>query len=132
MTSADQHFDNSKVAIRTFAGKGRGVVAAADIDKDELIVSAPVLVLSPVEYHLMRILPCIMHSFTWRDPKKNGAETAALAFGLVSLCNHSEQGANADAVRDYELERLNLVSLKPISAGDEVLIQYSTVPFVPH
>lgn len=131
MNEADRIYDNTKVIVRDVPGRGRGLIAAQNIGTGDVIVSAPVLVLSGVEYYLMRILPCIMHTFVWERPQAEGGETAAIAFGLVSLCNHSEENANAKAVRVFEAERLDLVALKPIDAGTEILIQYRSVPFEP-
>ena len=131
MSANPNIFDNSKVHIQDIPKRGRGVVAATSIDQGELIVSAPILVLSGIEYYLMRILPCIMHTFSWDRPEARGGDTAAIAFGLVSLCNHSEDGANADAVRVYDEERIDLVALHPIEAGEEILIRYKSVPFDP-
>lgn len=131
MSQEQRKFDNAKVAVIESSGRGRGVAATQDIAAGELIVSAPVLVLSGVEYYLMRILPCIMHTFVWERPEAQGGETAAIAFGLASLCNHADDGANAEVVRNYEDECLDLVAQSPIKAGEEILIRYKSVPFEP-
>ena len=126
-------FDNGKVSVIRSSGRGRGIAATCDIAEGEVIVSAPVLVLSGVEYYLMRILPCIMHTFVWQRPDDEGGETAAIAFGLTSLCNHAqdEAAANAEVVCDYAEESLDLVALSPIASGQEILIRYRSVPFEP-
>ncbi len=131
MSDAQRKFDNTKVSVIEAPERGRGIAAAQDIAAGEVIVSQPVLILSGVEYYLMRILPCIMHTFVWQRPETEGGETAAIAFGLGSLCNHAEEGANAEVVRDYQGACLDLVALGPIKAGEEILIRYKSVPFEP-
>ena len=131
MNDTPNKFDNKKVAVREMLGKGRGVVAAQDIAAGELIVSAPVFVLAGSEYDVIRMMPCIMHTFLWERPESEGGESAAIAFGLASLCNYAEENANADAVRVYDEECLDLVALRPIGVGEEILIRYASVPFEP-
>jgi len=73
----------------------------------------------------------IMHTFTWPRPEHEGGETAALTFGLSSLCNHApdESLANAEVVRDPGGRHIDLVALREIGQGEEVLIRYVSVPF---
>ena len=73
----------------------------------------------------------IMHTFTWPRSAQDGGETAALAFGLSSLCNHApdETRANAEVVRDPDDRYIDLVALREIGEGDEILIRYVSVPF---
>ena len=73
----------------------------------------------------------IMHTFTWPRPEQDGGETAALAFGLSSLCNHAphENMANAEVVRDPDGRHIDLVAIKAIGEGEEILIRYASVPF---
>lgn len=73
----------------------------------------------------------IMHTFTWPRPEQDGGETAALAFGLSSLCNHApdESQANAEVVRDHANRHIDLMAIREIGEGEEILIRYATVPF---
>ena len=73
----------------------------------------------------------IMHTFTWPRADQDGGETAALAFGLSSLCNHApdETMANAEVVRDPGGRYIDLIALKTIAEGEEILIRYVSVPF---
>lgn len=109
-------------------GKGRAVFAEQDLAAGELIVSAPALVLKGIEYYLMRILPCINHLFSWPRPESQGGDTAAIAFGLASLCNHSEDNANAKVVPNYADNSVDLIAIKAITAGAEILIRYKHPP----
>ena len=76
MNDSSKKFDNTKVAVREMPGRGRGVVAMQDIEAEESIVNAPVLVLSGTEYDVIRRLPCIMHTFVWERPEGETAATA--------------------------------------------------------
>ena len=73
----------------------------------------------------------IMHTFTWPRPEQDGGETAALAFGLSSLCNHApdETLANAEVARDPDDRHIDLMAIKEIDEGEEILIRYASVPF---
>lgn len=73
----------------------------------------------------------IMHTFTWPRTQKDGGDTAALAFGLSSLCNHApdEHMANAELVRDPDGLYIDLVAIKAIGKGEEILIRYASTPF---
>ncbi|NNE24657.1 MAG: SET domain-containing protein-lysine N-methyltransferase [Rhizobiales bacterium] len=128
MNLEPDRFVNTKVSIGVVEGKGRTVLAAQDLEADELIVSAPVLVLKGIEHYLMRIMPCINHLFTWPRPQMQGGDTAAIAFGLASLCNHSNTRANAKVIPDYEQECIDLIATSKIEAGREILIKYKGPP----
>ena len=73
----------------------------------------------------------IMHTFTWPRTQEDGDDTAALAFGLSSLCNHAPEGhmANAELVRDPDGRHIDLVAIKTIGKGEEILIRYASTPF---
>jgi SET domain-containing protein len=66
----------------------------------------------------------ILHDyyFQWDDGPENEGR-GAVALGLVSLCNHSRQ-PNARAQRNPARHTLDLVALSPITAGDEITIDY--------
>ena len=48
---------------------------------------------------------------------------AAVAFGLISMCNHSPD-ANGDFAVDAEAQTVSLSARKPIPAETEILIDY--------
>ena len=128
MRRESARFQNTKISIGLVEGKGRSVFAEQDLEAGELIVSAPVLVLKGIEYYLLRIMPCINHLFSWPRPKSQGGDTAAIAFGLASLCNHSEANANATVVPNYEEECIDLVATRAIEAGSQILLRYKNPP----
>lgn len=75
----------------------------------------------------------IMYTFTWPRPDDEGGDTAAIAFGLISMCNHAPEAAQANAklVRDHEAMHIDLVATRDIARGEEILISYASVPFEP-
>ncbi len=95
--------------------KGRGVFACRRIEAGELLDDAPVVVFSA---ELLRGTPPDVYVFEWDDGEE------ALAFGLVSLCNHSSS-PNARVVADIERERLELEAIRPIERGAEVTVDYA-------
>ena len=60
--------------------------------------------------------------FVWDD--KDGESRAAVALGLVSLCNHSRR-PNARVRPNRARETLDLLALTPIAAGREITIDYN-------
>lgn len=168
----------AKVKVGSFQAKGRGLVADCGISKGEEILSSPVKLLNPVEFHLLRLAPlllahaqtrsdagapigmqqlmaslgallnepdevlasnaasdssdaAIMYTFTWDRREAEGGQTAAIAFGLASLCNHASdhEAANADAVPVHDSLEIRLIAVKDIQPGDEILIRYRSTPF---
>ena len=170
--------DNPKVLIKPVGAKGRGIVAATDIAKDELISRAPVKILGDLEFSMLRMMPAldsyaerhltdhdwpatkvlmkgletllrdpdsvlgsdqsqtaakssIMYMFVWNRPADQGGETAAIVFGVAGLCNHAvdEKQANAVMVQHPTDEQMDMVAIRPITCGEEILIRYRSVPF---
>lgn len=73
----------------------------------------------------------IMYTFTWPREEAEGGDTAAIVFGLTSMCNHapSLNLANAKIVRNYKHEYIDLVATTAIKKGNEILINYVSTPF---
>lgn len=73
----------------------------------------------------------IMYTFTWDREEAEGGQTAAIAFGLASLCNHAmdRKTANAEAVPDHDALEIRLAALSEIQPGEEILIRYRSTPF---
>jgi uncharacterized protein len=61
--------------------------------------------------------------FHW-DGDPDGEGRGALAFGRVSLCNHSRRPC-ARVIRNYARQTLDLVAIAPIMPGDEITIDYN-------
>jgi uncharacterized protein len=102
--------------------KGRGVFTHAAIDAGALIEAAPVIIVPAGQRRLLD--KTILHDyyFVWDDA--GGEGRAAIALGLVSLCNHSRR-PSARVRRNRLRETLNLLALTPIAAGGEITIDYN-------
>ena len=105
------------VRVDTAQGKGRGLFAARAFSPGETILSAPVAVVERLG------LPgdVARYAFTW------GRGQRAIAFGLVSLCNHHDT-PNAALEPNPQARTLTLSALTPIGAGDEIVIRYPCPP----
>ena len=109
--------------IRPVPGKGRGVFAARDLAEGEILDEAPVLLLSAEDAERLEGTALGTHYFHWDGDEKEDGWLGALALGIVTLVNHSAN-ANAGISQDYERQLLSLEALRPIAAGEEILIDY--------
>jgi len=110
------------LTVRSVPGKGRGVFAARDLAEGEVLEAAHVLHLSAEEAERLEETPLGQHYFHW-DGVEDAEWRGAVALGTVSLVNHSTN-ANAGVWQDYERDLLILEALRPIAAGEEILIDY--------
>jgi SET domain-containing protein len=111
------------VRVAVLPGKGRGIVAIEPIGEGELIEAAAVVRLEE-RHRLPDDHPLFDYAFAWDEPPFE----EAIAFGILSLANHSEQ-PNAVVVRDYPNACLRLVALAGIAAGEEVTFRYGVEPW---
>ncbi len=96
--------------------------AATHIPAGALLGVYPLLILSHEDTE--RIKPTrVYHYVFYVDERADGAIRAAVAFGEISMCNHSPD-ANADFFVDAEAETVTLTSRIALKAGDEILIDY--------
>ncbi|HZH26962.1 MAG TPA: SET domain-containing protein-lysine N-methyltransferase [Azospirillaceae bacterium] len=119
--------------VRDFPGKGRGLVAVDDIPAGTLISTAPVLLLDPGDRARASHTRVRDYYFWWEDapadaqegegPGAEGAWSAAVALGPISVCNHARP-ANAR----FEIRRaercIDLYAAIDIRAGSEITIDY--------
>lgn len=108
--------------VRAVPGKGRGVFAAREIAEGEILDEAHVLLLSAEDSERLEATPLGHHYFHWDGEEDDGWQ-GAVALGIVSLVNHSAN-ANAGVWQDYERQLLILEALRPIAAGEEIVIDY--------
>jgi hypothetical protein len=114
---------SNRLEIRSDPVKGRGIFAREPIAAGTLIEGAPVIIVPAEQCPLLDRTILHDYYFHWDgDPDDNGR--GAVALGLVALCNHSRR-PNARARRNLAQDTLDLVALSPISAGDEVTIDYN-------
>jgi hypothetical protein len=120
--TAGQGQGGPAIEIRRAPCKGRGVFARRPIAAGELIEAAPVVVLDAAEArHLDRTI-LYQYYFHW-DGDADADGRSAVAFGTVSLCNHSSS-PRARVERNYAEQTLDLLAVQPIAPGEEVTIDY--------
>lgn len=98
---------------------GRGVFTAEDLDAGLLIEVSPVLVLSEEERAIIEKTQLNNYIFAWGE----GDKQAVVAWGYVSIYNHSYE-PNCRYEMDMEDDWIRIVTLKPISSGTELTINY--------
>lgn len=97
---------------------GRGVFTSQAIPKETTIELAPVIILDPTETKIIHETRLHDYYFIW------DGDGSAIALGYGSLYNHSTEN-NVDFYMDYEFKQINFFALKPIAAGEELLINYT-------
>lgn len=100
---------SAKIRVGASPIHGRGVFARTAIRRGTLLTSAPALVIKndPGD--------ATDYVFEW------DGESTAIALGVLSLCNHS-QNPNAEVVT--EKDEFHLMALRTIAPGEEILIDY--------
>ncbi len=115
-------FSECRLEIRHDKLKGRGVFARAAIGAGALIEAAPVVIV-PVEQRKL-LDSTILHDYYFVWDEEGCESRAAVALGLVSLCNHARR-PSAQVRRNRTRETLDLLALTPIAAGSEITIDYN-------
>jgi SET domain-containing protein len=112
-----------RLEIRHDPVKGRGVFACAGIPAGALIEAAPVVVVPAAQR--AQLDSTVLHDYylVW-DGETGGEGCAAVALGLVSLCNHSRR-PSARVRRNRARQTLDVVAMAPIPAGGEITIDYN-------
>lgn len=112
----------SLVEVKQSPLHGRGLYAAAAISAGTEIGLWPTLVLSAEDTALVKATR-LYHYIFYVDENAEGIMRAAVAFGPISMCNHSTD-ANATFNVDATAATVTLCASRDIAAGDEVLIDY--------
>lgn len=112
----------ARVEVKTSPLHGRGLFASTDIPAGALLGVYPLLILSHEETQQLKPTR-LYHYVFYVDEREDGVMRAAVAFGKISMCNHSPD-ANADFFVDAAAETVTLTSRVALSAGDEILIDY--------
>lgn len=103
--------------------RGRGVFTTADIETGTIVEISPVLVLDPEERAKVEQTLLFDYIFEWGDDLKS----ACVALGYLSVYNHSYT-ANCIYEMDFEHELMQIRTVKPIKAGEELFINYNADP----
>ncbi|WP_338449468.1 SET domain-containing protein [Niallia oryzisoli] len=99
---------------------GRGIFAARNIEKDEFIEVAPVIIIPKVEWKQMRESVLVNYIFRWDDDK-------ALALGYGSLYNHSYT-PNVGYITNIENKSIDFYAREDIREGEELVVNYNGDP----
>ena len=112
----------TRVEVKSSPLHGRGLFASTDIPAGALLGVYPLLILSHEDTEQIKSTR-IYHYVFYVDEREDGAVRAAVAFGKISMCNHSPE-ANADFFVDAAAETVTLTSRVALNPGDEILIDY--------
>lgn len=102
---------------------GKGVFAARDIEPGEIIELCPVIPFPKKQLEDVRRTVLDDYYFDWGDD----GEWYAFALGYGSLYNHSYE-PNAEYGMDFEAQTIDIYCIKPITAGEEITINYNGDP----
>ncbi|WP_321489775.1 SET domain-containing protein-lysine N-methyltransferase [uncultured Hyphomonas sp.] len=112
----------SLVEVKQSPLHGRGLYAVGDLAAGSRIGTWPTLILSAEDTDQIRSTR-LYHYVFYVDESTEGAMRAAIAFGPISMCNHSTE-ANAIFTVDADAATVTLSACRDIAAGEEVLIDY--------
>ncbi|WP_420457744.1 SET domain-containing protein [Neolewinella sp.] len=102
--------------VRPSPRGGRGVYTSEPIAEGSVVELAPVIELSAADRRQIHETGLHDYYFVW-------GEGAALALGFGSLYNHSPT-PNLDYEMDYDFRQIRFSALRPVTAGEELLIDY--------
>jgi hypothetical protein len=109
---------SERLLVRKSPGRGRGVFALRDFEEDELIETAPIIVLPPEDAPLLNLTTIARYQFGWRVP----GETAVV-LGYGALYNHSTE-PNTAWENDPDGNFIHFFALRPIAKGEEIRTDY--------
>jgi SET domain-containing protein len=101
-------------------GKGKGIIAREPISADTVIEISPVVVMSANERILLDQTRLHDYIFVWGEKQ----DQCCMALGYVPVYNHSSQ-SNCEYFMDYEDELILIKTVRDISAGEELTINYN-------
>lgn len=114
--------ERGRAEVRTSPLHGRGLFAASRIQKGAEIGVFPLLILSHDDTETLKSTR-LYHYVFYVDERPDGAIRAAVAFGDISMCNHSPD-ANAEFEVDADAQTVTLTASADLAAGTEILIDY--------
>lgn len=114
--------EGARAEVRTSPLHGRGLFAARPLPEGTEIGRYPLLILSHEDTERLKATR-LYHYVFYIDERADGAVRAAVAFGEISMCNHSPE-ANAAFEVDADLAEVILTAATDIAPGAEILIDY--------
>ncbi|MGA1341791.1 MAG: SET domain-containing protein-lysine N-methyltransferase [Hyphomonas sp.] len=117
-----ERHEGGRAEVRTSPLHGRGLFACSPVRAGDVIGVYPMLILSPEDTGTLKPTR-LYHYVFYVDEPDGGGMRAGVAFGEISMCNHSPE-ANADFKVDAEAQTVTLTARVALAAGDEILIDY--------
>ena len=104
--------------------KGKGVFAKKDINKGTIIDVAHVIPLPNKDYKEISKTILWNYCYIWEDPKHKSEFTNAISLSISQFINHSYD-PNVRYIYDYNNNCMEFETLRDISAGEEILVNYN-------
>ncbi len=114
--------EGGRAEVRTSPLHGRGLFAARAIPEGAEIGVYPLLILGVDDTERLKATR-LYHYVFYVDETPGGAVRCAVAFGEISMCNHSPD-ANAGFEVDADAQTVTLTALSDIAPDTEILIDY--------
>ena len=114
--------EGGRAEVRTSPLHGRGLFASGRIAAGTVIGVFPLLILSHEDTAHLKATR-LYHYVFYVDERADGAVRCAVAFGEISMCNHSPE-ANAGFEVDADAQTVTLTALTDIASDAEILIDY--------
>ena len=99
---------------------GRGVYTSEEIEKGMVLEVSPVIVMTGAERKLLDQTLLHDYIFEWGGDRK----ACCMALGYIPIYNHSYK-SNCEYEMDYEEGLITVRSVRRISPGEEVFINYN-------
>jgi SET domain-containing protein len=118
-------FMNDLIEVRNISlKKGKGVFSKEEIKKGTIIDVAHVIPLLNKDYK--KICKTILYNYCyiWEDPKHESEFTNAISLSISQFINHSYK-PNVKYVYDYDNNCMEFETLRDISAGEEITVNYN-------
>lgn len=106
--------------IRRSRSRGRGVFTKVNLDANELIELAPVIVMPQQDRLLLD--KTLLHDYIFEWGTKGDA--CCMALGLVPMYNHSYQ-SNCEYEMNFKEQTIAVKTVRRIGAGEELFINYN-------
>lgn len=100
---------------------GRGLVAAKDFKKGQIVESSHIIVLDIDDHKTLQPTLLNLYVFEWRG------NDVAVALGNGSLFNHAKP-ANVTYSNDYKHEKIVFRALRRIKKGEQLFVNYGYDP----
>jgi len=103
------------------SNKGRGIFAKKALKANQVLETAPVIVMSAADRKLLDQTLLHDYIFEWQP---DGAEMCCMALGWIPLYNHSYE-SNCEYFMNYDDQTMFVQTVRDIKAGEELTINYN-------